>query len=102
MSNVYNNFDDLAKDLKKKAEDASGPVSFEVLFNEDFMKKYTNFSSFEELLSAGGFEVDSVEDFEAIPDDKFDEHISKTTKFKSWEDMQAEAGTIYMANKLKF
>lgn len=102
MDKIFNNFDDFKKALKKKADKASGEVSFDVLFDESFMKKYTDFSSFDELLSAGGFIVNSKEDFERIPEDQFDQHIAKTTRFKSWKDMKSTAGTTYMANQLKF
>ncbi len=102
MDKVFKNLKDFEKALKKKSNDVSGIVSYDVLFNEPFMKKYTDFSSFEELLSAGGFIVNSEDDFKNIPDDQFDQHISKTTKFDSWEDMQSTAATVYMADRLKF
>jgi len=102
MDKTFNNFNDLEKALNKSVEKINGPVSFTTLFNESFMKKYTNFSSFDELLSAGGYVVNSEEDFKAIPDDEFDNHVSKTTKFASWSDMSNEAGKIYVANNFKF
>lgn len=77
-------------------------VSFDDLFTPSFMDKYTNFSSFEGLLTAGGFIVQSQEDFEAIPEDVFDVHISKHTKFKNWKEMLGKAGEEYIARKLTF
>ena len=59
MSKVFNNFKGFEKALKDSINAINGQVSFSELFNESFMKKYTNFSSFEELLSAGGFVVNS-------------------------------------------
>ena len=66
------------------------------------MKKYTSFHSMTELLESGGFNVESQEDFEAIPDEQFDKHISATTKFNKWEDMLGEAASQYAAKKLGF
>lgn len=91
----------LMRDLDKAAKNVSGQVSFDKLFTSSFMNKYTNFNSFEELLDAGNFVVNSQEDFENIPDDEFDEHIRKTTKFKNWEDMTHTAGTQYVEKNFK-
>lgn len=87
-----------AAEQMEKGED----VSFNVLFNEKFMNTHTNFKTFDELLSAGGFVVNSQDDFEAIPDKELDKHISKTTQFDSWQEMLDTAGTQYAAKKLGF
>lgn len=75
-------------------------VSFGELFPASFMRKYTSFSSMDELLDAGGFKVESQEDFEAIPDTAFDKHIAANTRFRSWEDMLGEATSQYATKKL--
>ena len=93
--------DELKKKLEEAAKSISGPVSFSELFPTDFMNHYTNFSSFDELLTNGGFKVESQEDFRAIPDDLFDEHIAQTTKFENWEEMKQCAGTEYAKKNLK-
>lgn len=97
---VTNNFDKVAKDLEKKAKAINGPVSFATLFNSSFMAKYTNLKAFEELLSLGGYIVNSKEDFEAIPEDEFDKLISENTKFSSWEEMYTKAAEEYVVSKL--
>lgn len=91
-----NNFDELIDNINS----LSGDVSFDVLFTTKFMKKHTNFNSFDELLEAGNFIVNSQEDFEAIPDKDFDLHILNNTKFSSWDDMLTEAGESYVASAL--
>lgn len=98
-------FDKLEKQLKqmeKGAEELSKTkqVSFGELFTTSFMRKYTSFSTIDELFATGGFKVDSQEDFEAIPDDKLDKYIASSTKFKNWEDMLSEATSQYVAKKL--
>lgn len=92
------------KQMEKGAKELSRTkqVSFGELFTVSFMTKYTSFSTMDELLKAGGFNVESQEDFEAIPDAEFDRHIAATTKFKSWEDMLSEATSQYAAKKLGF
>jgi len=87
----------LMRDLDRVAKEASGAVSFSELFTPSFMTEYTDFSSFEELLDAGNFVVNSQEDFANIPDDVFDEHISKTTKFRDWEEMRIKAAELYVS-----
>lgn len=108
MSSIkINGLDKLEKQLKQMEKGAkelsrTKQVSFGELFTASFMQKYTPFSSLDELLNAGGFNVESQEDFEAIPYIEFDKHIAATTKFSSWEDMLDEAASQYVAKKLGF
>ncbi len=97
-------FDKLEKQLKqmkKNAEELSRTenIPFSELFTTSFMRKYTSFSSIDELLSAGGF---NSEDLENNPTNEFDKHIEATTKFKNWENMLDEATSQYIENKLGF
>lgn len=55
----------------------------------------------DELLNAGGFNVESQEDFENIPSGEFDKHIAATTKFKNWENMLDEATSQYIEKKIR-
>jgi hypothetical protein len=108
MSNVkIKGFDKLQKQLKsmeKSAKDleSTKEVSFGVLFNSSFMRTYTNFESFDELLTAGGFVVNNQDDFKAIPDDEFDSHVRNTTKFDSWQQMLNTATEKFVVKKLGF
>ena len=100
-------FDKLEKELKQLQKNAkklsnTKQVSFKELFPNSFMKKYTSFSSMEELLDKSGFDVKSTEDFKAIPEDLFDKYISSNTKFKSWEEMLEKATSQYSIKKLGF
>lgn len=93
-----NNIDEVLNKVNEESNRLSGDVSFTVLFNEYFMSKYTNFQSFEELLTAGNYEVNSKKDFEDIPEDDFDKHIAQCTRFESWEEMYSKAGKNYIAS----
>ena len=65
------------------------------------MSKYTDFSSFDEMLGASGFKAETPEDFAAIPDDQWDAFVATRTRFENWKDMR-EAGTReYVAGKLR-
>ncbi len=86
-----------AKELSNKKH-----ISFGELFTPAFMRKCSSFSSFNELLEAGGFEINSKDDFKAIPDDVFDKHISSVTKYSSWDKMLESATEQYISKKLGF
>lgn len=82
--------------------DTTTQVPITELFNSDFMIEYTEYATFEELLTAGGFIVNSTEDFLAIPDEDFNKHIRSCTKFTSWNDMMTKASEIYVLKQLGF
>lgn len=105
MSFKIEGLDKLQKQLKQMEKGAkelekNNQIPFSDLFTHSFMLKHTNFSSFDELLEAGNFIVNSQEDFEAIPNAEFDVHISANTSFKKWEDMLSKATEIYITKKL--
>lgn len=100
-------FNKLQRQLKRMQQGAkelerTTSVSFDELFVPAFMRKYSNFSTFDEFLDAGNFKVESQEDFEAIPDDLMDEHVAKTTKFTDWQTMLDTAVSEYAVRKLGF
>lgn len=90
------------EDLERKAEVLNGEhkVPFSELFNSYFMQRYTNFSTMEELIEAGGFKIESAEDFNAIPDQEWDIYIAQTTKFPNWQEMMEKAGTEWAKRQL--
>ena len=71
-------------------------------FTNDFMKNYTQFNTFEDMIDSSDFQVENQEDFEAIPDAEWDIFISQHTNFENWEDMMSQAGEVYVANHLHF
>lgn len=91
MSDIKDSdLDNLVENMEKKSEQMK-MVSFNDLFTSSFLTTYTQFPNFKELLDAGNFKVNSLEDFQAILSIEFDEFINKTTKFKNWEEMQKTA-----------
>ena len=103
----FKGLDKLQKDLQRMERNAkklhgTQNISFEKLFTPAFMRKYSNYSSIDALLKAGGFQAGTNEEFESIPKKELDAHISKSTKFKSWQAMLDEAVEQYVLSQLGF
>ena len=62
-------------------------VDFENLFDKSFMRKYTNYRTFEKFLQGGRFHITSQRDFEGLPEEQMDKHVAKATRFSSWKEM---------------
>lgn len=93
-------FDDLSKNLKnlkKNIAQVGGVhnVSFDELFNTEFMRKNTSYETIDEMFEFSGFKLESNADFEAIPISELDSLVSRTTRFKNWEEMKSRAGAEY-------
>ena len=95
------NIEDVLKKLQERTEKLNGLVDINKILTPSFMSAHSQFSSFSELLEAGNYKVENAEDFKAIPDDEFDDLISRTTKFKTWKQMQQAGGVEYVKNGLK-
>jgi hypothetical protein len=86
--------------LQRRAASLSGPVAFEDLFPPEFMRRYTDFRSIDDLVAASGYTVQSTDDFEKIPQADWDSLIQATTRFKNWDAMQAKAAEEYAERRL--
>lgn len=99
----FDGFDNLRRNLdqlQKNIESLQGEVSFSELFTPSFMARYTNFTSFDDLLAKSGFTVESTEDFANIPDVAWDVFIASDTRFANWEEMKVKAFEEYAQRKL--
>ena len=76
-------------------------VVFEDLFDKSFMRKYTNYRSFEKFLQGGKFYITSQQDFEALPEEQMDKHVVKATRFGSWKEMIDFATDIYARRQMQ-
>ena len=92
-------FDELLKELQeaKSNEGVQNHVSFEVLFHEAFMSRYSSFKSYNEFLRKGNFDVKTLEDIDNIPEELFDRYVDRETDFDSWKSMLARANEEYEA-----
>jgi hypothetical protein len=99
-------FDEVQKrlgDMAKRASELDGKqqtVPLSELLNDDFIAEHSSFATFNELLAASPFKVETEEDFEAIPNADWDTYIAKNTSFESWEEMQHQAAAKYLANQI--
>jgi hypothetical protein len=97
--------DEAMRKLKRLQDNAqaltgSHDVRGSELFPPACMSRFTNVASFDALIEAGGFTVESQADFEAIPDAEWEKVIRAHTSFSSWQQMQEKAGEEYAARKL--
>ncbi|MBD2081395.1 hypothetical protein [Leptolyngbya sp. FACHB-17] len=91
------------KQFLNRLEELSRPqqVSFAELFTPGFIQSYTQFQSFELMLEASGFSVESAEDFLSIPEAEWNQFISQKTRFSNWQEMQKTAAAELMKKKLE-
>jgi hypothetical protein len=99
--------EELKRKLKKIEEngeklEGQNSVPFTEVFPVEFMKKYTEFSSIDDMFNKSPFKIDSDEDFAAIDDKKWDDFIKTSTKFQTWEKMQEEAAVEWTKKQLGF
>ena len=58
-------------------------IEFDKVFNISFMRKYTNYKTFAKFLTGGKFNITCQKDFEELPEDLMDKHVSKNTQLKN-------------------
>lgn len=82
----------------KKLESVKGEteVPLTELFNDGFMRRHTEYDSFQEFVDAGNFTAD----FEDIPDDEWDAYVDTNTPFASGQAMVKKAATEWMKRQL--
>ncbi|MDF9747872.1 hypothetical protein [Natrinema salsiterrestre] len=101
-------FDDVADDLEKLAEnaeelDGENEVPWDELYNEQFMRKHTSFSSLEEFLRDSPWDADSVDELlKLASQNEIDEYVDKYTRFPTGERMQGKAVEEWAAGQLGF
>lgn len=71
-----------AKKLIEKLE--AQPESEQVDFPPEFMRKYTDYESIDELVAASGFSPDDVRSFQETPNERWEQFIREHTRFDSW------------------
>lgn len=80
--------------------DGQKQIPLSELLTDDFIRKNTSFTNVDDLFSKSGYKVESKEDFEAIPEDEFNEFIKNNTDFNNWKEMLEVALKVYVSNKL--
>jgi len=62
------------------------PEIQQVPFPPELMKKYTDYESMEDLLSASGFPIEQVRSFQDSPNEQWEQFIRTHTRFASWRE----------------
>lgn len=105
MSVEIHGFEDLVDELddlqeRSGAVDGEQSVSMAELFPADFMQTHTEFESIQAFLETSPWTVESDADFQAIPEDRFDEYVDDHTGFSSWEAMLTAAAREWILREL--
>ena len=66
------------------------------LFPPEFMRRHTDFATFDELVAESGHDVDSLSDIDRIPEAHWDAVVRRNSGFGSWAEMRrlAEEGWV--------
>jgi hypothetical protein len=88
--------DELQRNLEQLGDRASQingrqEIPMTELLTPGFLAKHSRFLSTNEMFEAGGFKVESTEDFAKISDDEWDQFIQQNTTFVTWEEMLSAA-----------
>ena len=75
-----------AKDRKKRAHEQVD-ISAPTVLMDSFVASHTKFSSAQQLFDESGFEIHSIEEFQAIPAEQWDAFIASSSEFDTWDDM---------------
>ncbi len=97
-------FDDIIKqlnDMQQKAHNLSERTEVPILeiYNDKFMSENTDFSSFEEFLEKGNFDIENIEEIE---DEVIDAFVAQHSKFNSWDEFLDRAQETWLADQLGF
>lgn len=89
----------LTKSLEELARGEQ--VALHDLLNQQFMKKYTEFNSLEEMLKNCPLNANTVDEFEALAETKeWNDYIRQHTRFDNWQDMLHTAVAERVKRKL--
>ena len=90
----------IEKEMREAAKAASGELELDQLFPPNFMSGNTEYATFSDFMTAGGYDAKTQEEFDALPpDDEFEKHIQVHTDFDSWEEMQHSATALFNRKK---
>ena len=98
----FNELQKKLEEMHRKAEELDGGHSVPIseLLTPEFLAGCSSFSTVEELFDASGFEVESPEDLEAIPDSDWEWFIQQNTSYTSWSEMLQNASQAWAFKKM--
>lgn len=99
---MADSFSDSIRKFSKKLESiAPKSIPFSELFTPDFMRRKTKTPTIEAFFDAGGFDIGSQADLEALDEADFDAHVKAHTSFASWGEMKARAYEEWAQRKMQ-
>ena len=87
-------FEKLRKRLKE------GPEIQKLVPPTEFMRKFTDFDSMEDLVAASPFTAEQVRGFQSEPDVQWDEFIRAHTCLDSWQEFMQELAMLHLRKEL--
>jgi|SRR5690625_517308 len=94
----------LEKQLKRVGKEAKkevdGKVSLIDLFSNDFLKKNTDFNTFESFIEDLPVKLKEQKDLDNLDKSKVDPFIKEKTKYNSWDDFAQAAANRHAKKKL--
>ena len=79
---------------KIAAQNTQKEVSYQEIFSNSFMQKYTQFANF--IFFMKGLKIDDFSKIEKLKSDTLNDFVQKNSHFKTWEEMQQAAVNDYM------
>ena len=79
---------------KIAAQNPQKEVSYQEIFSNSFMQKYTQFANF--IFFMKGLKIDNFSKIEKLKSDTLNDFVQKNSHFKTWEEMQQAAVNNYM------
>lgn len=76
-------------------------VTFENLFNPEFMVSHSKFLNMNDMIWRSGFGIMNLLEVEEVNQDKWNEYIDKNTKCKTWFEFGKLAMTEWMKRTLE-
>ena len=91
-------------DLSNRTQRLNGAQNIPIteLLTSEFLSTCSHFKSAVELFETSGFTMRSQEEFDAIPDDKWNAFIRQNTSYSSWEEMLKAATAAWVKRELGF
>lgn len=88
--------------LKRNMEALQGnhQVQLGDLFTPEFIQSHSKCNDLDDLFKAAGYNIQSIEDIEAIDDEEWDAFIKENTDFDSWQEMRSHAVADYARKRL--
>ena len=76
-------------------------VTFENLFNPDFLKENSKFTSMDDIIWRSGFGIMNLLEVENVNQDKWNAYIESHTDCSTWHEFGKLAMVVWMKSKLE-